>query len=170
MGDSIQIRRLRPDQVEAAKRVIITVCQELFGTGPTTPAIVDRVVRRWDEEGAFQDINDGETYDSANRGLFLVLLDGGDVVGTGAIRRLDDTTCELKRMWFLKAYRGRGLGSRMAHRLLRFAKSAGYRTVRLDAAHAGKQEQALKLYRRLGFDFIERYNDGPCSIFMEKPL
>ena len=101
-------------------------------------------------------------------GIFLVLKDGDRVVGTGAIRRLDDQTGELKRMWFLPAYRGQGHGARMARLLLEFANSAGYQRVRLDTSPV--LAAANKLYQRLGFRPIERYNDGPCAVFMEKVL
>ena len=56
----------------------------------------------------------------------------------------------------------------MAKALLQFARSAGYTCVRLDTS--AKLEEANKLYRRLGFRTIEPYNDGPCTIFMEKQL
>lgn len=101
-------------------------------------------------------------------GTFLVLLDSERVVGTGAIRRLDEQTCELKRMWFLPAYRGKGYGARMSQALLGFARSAGYQRVRLDTAPV--LAAANRLYQRLGFYPIDRYNDGPGTIFMEKCL
>lgn len=97
-------------------------------------------------------------YSGAN-GIFLVLVDDGEIVGTGAVRRLDADTCELKRMWFLKEYRGKGLGMQMAEMLLGFARASGYKKMRLDTGR--RQEQAVRLYQRLGFTFIERYNDGP---------
>ncbi len=105
-----------------------------------------------------------------NGGVFLVLIENEQVVGTGAIRKLDDKVCELKRMWFLKEYRGQGWGWKMAQRLFDFARQSGYRRVRLDLMSEERQPQALKLYKRLGFYSIERYNDDPCSIFMEKLL
>jgi putative acetyltransferase len=97
-----------------------------------------------------------------------VLRDGEEVVGTGAIRRLDQQTCELKRLWFLPACRGKGFGKQMVERLLDFARSAGYQRVRLDTAP--ELQAANRLYQRLGFYPIERYHDGPCVIFMEKLL
>ena len=39
-----------------------------------------------------------------NNGIFLVLIDGNRVVGSGAIRKLDDKTCTSWRMLFLKEY------------------------------------------------------------------
>ncbi|GAA6618372.1 GNAT family N-acetyltransferase [Scytonema sp. NUACC26] len=105
-----------------------------------------------------------------NNGIFLVLVDNNRVVGTGAIRRFNEEICELKRMWFLKEYRGRGLGKEMAQMLLDFAQKAGYKKVRLDTASQEKQSQAIEFYKQLGFYLIERYNDSLCTVFMEKEL
>ena len=148
----LEIRPIRTDEVEAAKQVITTVCFEFFGQAP-----VD-----------FEDMDDLQSQYSGDSGTFLVLTDGEKIVGTGAIRRLDAHTCELKRMWFLKEYRGHGWGKRMAQMLLNSARQMGFSRVRLDTSP--KLEQAVRLYRKLGFDFIERYNDGPCTLFMEKTL
>ena len=127
----------------------------------------EEVIRRYD---AMSDIDDVRSHYFNHNGTFLVLIDDGRVGGSGAIRRLNDDICELKRMWFLKDYRGRGLGMTMAQMLLDFARKTGYTKVRLDTNNEHKQAQALKFYQRLGFYFIERYNDSPCSLFMEKIL
>ncbi|MEP0881429.1 GNAT family N-acetyltransferase [Trichocoleus sp. ST-U3] len=116
------------------------------------------------------DIDDVQSHYFDNKGTFLVLIDEERVVGSGAIRRLSDDICELKRMWFLKDYRGRGLGTKMAQMLLDFARITAYKKVRLDTIDEQKQAQALKLYQRLGFYFIDRYNEGHCTVFMEKIL
>jgi putative acetyltransferase len=58
----------------------------------------------------------------------------------------------------------------MAQMLFSFAKEAGYRKIRLDLANEERQPEALKLYRKLGFYPIERYNDSTCQVFMEKLL
>jgi putative acetyltransferase len=116
----------------------------------------------------FEDMEDLQSHYPGDDGAFLVLTDNDKVVGTGAIRRLDNTTCELKRMWFLKEYRGQGWGKQMAQMLLNRAAQMGYTTVRLDTAP--ELEQAIRLYRKLGFQPIERYNEGPCTLFMEKRL
>lgn len=146
------IEQLQNRHIEAAKTVIREVCFEFFGQAP----------------GDFDDMDEISSHYAAPWGTFLVLLNGDAVVGTGAIRRIDDQTCELKRMWFLPLYRGRGYGTGMSEMLLEFARSAGYRRVRLDTSP--ELDAANKLYRRLGFQPVERYNDGPCTIFMEKQL
>jgi putative acetyltransferase len=156
----IEIKPLQLHQVAEVKRVIVAVCNEIW-------QVPEEVIRRYD---AMSDIDDVQSHYFDNNGTFLVLIDDGRVVGCGAIRRLNDDICELKRMWFLKDYRGRGWGTKMAQMLLDFAMITGYLKVRLDTTDEQKQAQALKLYQRLGFYFIERYNDGPCTVFMEKML
>lgn len=156
----IEIKPLQLHQVAEVKRVILAVCNEIW-------QVPEEVIRRYD---AMSDIDDVQSHYFDNNGTFLVLSDDGRVVGCGAIRRLKDDICELKRMWFLKDYRGRGLGTKITQMLLDFARITGYKKVRLDTTDEQKQAQALKLYQRLGFYFIERYNDGPCTMFMEKML
>ncbi len=149
---TLKIQSLREDQIEAAKSVITEVCFEFFGQPPLE----------------FEDMDDIASHYAPPSGVFMVLLEGERVVGTGAIRRIEDETCELKRMWFLPAFRGKGYGTQMLERLIAFARSVGYKRVRLDTSPA--LEGANRLYHRLGFQMIERYNDGPCAIFMEKQL
>ena len=146
------IEPLNACDLHFAKAVIRDVCLEVFGHEPA----------------ALDDMDQVPTMYTPPSGIFLVLRDGPAIVGTGGIRRLDDSTCELKRMWFLPAYRGRGLGRAMAERLLEFAKTAGYERVRLDTSR--RLVKANALYARLGFTPIARYNDGPASIFLEKFL
>lgn len=148
----ITIRPIRANEVDTARDVIIAVCFEFFGQAPV----------------AFEDMDDIDLHYSGDEGAFLVLASSEKVVGTGAIRRLDDSTCELKRMWFLKEYRGRGWGREMAYRLFDSARQKGYTRIRLDTSAV--LTQAIGLYRGLGFQDIERYNDGPGTIFMEKTL
>jgi putative acetyltransferase len=149
---TLTIQRLTDSQVEAAKAVIVQGCFEFFGQMPAEFEDMDRL---------------SSVYREPN-GTFLALLDGERVVGTGAIRHLDEQTCELKRMWFLPDYRGKGYGRRMSEALFEFARSAGYKRVRLDTTPV--LAAANRLYQRLGFYPIERYNDGPGAIFMEKSL
>jgi putative acetyltransferase len=156
----IEIKPIQPDQVAEVKRVILTVCHEIW-------QFPLEVIRCYD---AMSGLDDLKSHYFNNNGTFLVLIDNGMIVGSGAIRRLCDHSCELKRIWFLKDYRGKGLGLEMAQMLLDFAKKTGYKKVRLDTVDELKQAQTLKLYKRLGFSLIEGYNDGFSTVFMEKML
>lgn len=156
----VEIRPIQQHQIEQAKQVITAVCLDVW-----QGILTEEDVKRYD---SMSDIEQVRSHYFDNGGMFLVLVDKEQVVGTGGVRRLDDEICELKRMWFLKAYRGRGLGWKMVQMLFDFAKKAGYRKMRLDLANEERQPEALKLYRKLGFYLIERYNDSPCQVFMEK--
>ena len=156
----MEIRMIEAHQIEDAINVIVEVCQELW-------SISKEELSRYD---TFQDMQNVQQQYFNNKGNFLVLLDGERIVGTGAVRRLDDEVCELKRMWLLKLYRGRGFGLQIAQMLINFASTHGYKRMRLDLANEQKQIQALNFYTRLGFYTIERYNGGLCQVFMEKQL
>jgi GNAT superfamily N-acetyltransferase len=100
-------------------------------------------------------------------------------VGCIALRPLDpaglregDTqpVCEMKRMYVRPAARGLGLGRGLAEELIAFARSAGYRTMKLDTESTFIAATAL--YRALGFRECERYNDDPQpdTIWMRREL
>jgi putative acetyltransferase len=86
----IEIKPIQQHQVEEAKRSVIAVNLD-FWQGELT----EEDLRRID---SMSDIENAQSHYFDNRGLFLVLLDNEKIVGTGAIRRLDDEICELKRM------------------------------------------------------------------------
>lgn len=158
----IEIRPIQQHQIEQAKQIVTTVSLEIW-----QDILTEEDVRRYD---SMSDIQNVRSHYFGNSGVFLVLMDNERVVGTGAIRKLDAETCELKRMWFLKEYRRQGWGWKMAQMLFEFARQVGYRKVRLDLANEERQQQALKFYKRLGFYPIERYNDSLCDVFIEKVL
>jgi putative acetyltransferase len=97
------------------------------------------------------------------------MLDENHLIGTGAIRQLEDDICELKRLWLLSQYHGRGLGYRMIQELFSFARENGYRRIWLQT-DAVQQSRALEFYRRLGFYEIPRYTDRTDDIAMEMSL
>lgn len=158
----IKIQLIQPHQVESAKQIVISVSLEIW-----QGVLTAEKLKQYD---SLSDIENFRSHYLNNKGIFLVLLDGDCVVGTGAIRKLTDEICELKRMWFLKPYRGQGWGRKMAEILFDFARQAGDQKIRLDLASEERQLQALKFYKKLGFYPIERYNDSSCTVFMEKLL
>lgn len=162
-----EIRTILPGEEGQALDVVATVIQQEFFEGIYTTWQI-----KWYErlQGKFNDLLDiSKTY-FENDGIFLVLVDNGKVVGTGAIRKLNDEICELARLWFLKEYRGKGLGKKMTTQLLEFAKTHGYTKIRLDVYRPEVQTQAVALYKKLGFYEIEPYNTSDSKLFMEKIL
>jgi GNAT superfamily N-acetyltransferase len=94
-------------------------------------------------------------------GAFLVAYLSAAPVGCGAMRKLDSTTAEIKRMWVDPAARGHGLARRLLAELEGIARRLQCHAVRLDtSAHL---PEALSLYRSSGYTDIAPYNDNPYA-------
>lgn len=86
---------------------------------------------------------------AAPQGRLLLAWKDGVVVGCAALRKVDDYTCEMKRVFIRSTARGEGLGRRLIERILTEAKAAGYARICLDVLPEFTAAQAI--YRSLGF-------------------
>jgi putative acetyltransferase len=102
------------------------------------------------------DLDDIEDYYLRNRGIFYTGVVGGTIVGTSAVRRVDNRTCEIKRIYVRKDFRGRGFGSALLLQALKFAEE-NYSTVVLKTD--ARLKDAINLYRKNGFSVINE-EDG----------
>ncbi len=160
----IEIKPIEPPQITEAKRVIVTVAEGIFKWGKSVDEILDTFAAR----GALKDMDDVQAHYFARRGIFLVAFDDGRVIGTGAIRVIDETTCELKRMWLLEAHHGNGIGYRVIQQLFEFARAHGYEKIRLETSL--QQERAFQFYKRLGFQVTRSPQDNDGDYVMEMLL
>ena len=100
---------------------------------------------------------------------FLAALADGRAVGCGAVVNRDDTYAEVKRMFVLPEYRGRGIASRILLALESEAAEQGLSVVRLETGV--RQPEALRLYERAGYHRrgpFGEYPDNGQSVFLEK--
>ena len=91
-------------------------------------------------------------------GLLLGRLNGAPV-GCVALHRLDEHTCEMKRMFVRPEAQHHGIGGALARAVVALAVEAGYRTMVLDTSV--RQREAAALYRGLGFVDVPPYYDVP---------
>jgi len=90
-------------------------------------------------------------------GTLLVAYVDGTAAGCVALRRLDENTGEMKRLYVRSAFRGAGLARRLVAGVILAARRADYAELRLDTLPSMESAQAL--YRQLGFAEIAAYND-----------
>jgi putative acetyltransferase len=105
------------------------------------------------------------------RGTFLIARDDTGPVGCGALRLLDTTTAEVKRMYVEPDQRGKGVGWAVLTNLEAAARKVGVRRLLLETGVY--QEAAIALYRRAGFAPVDcwgEYASSPTSVCFEKSL
>ena len=82
-------------------------------------------------------------------GTLLLAFVDDDVAGCVAMRPLADDVCEMKRLYVRAAFRGVGVGRRLATGVLEAARRAGYVKMRLDTVPA--MVEAIALHGSLEF-------------------
>jgi putative acetyltransferase len=99
-----------------------------------------------------------QAYQGDRAAYFVVTEEGGEEIlgggGFGPLPGPDASICELRKMYFLPAARGRGMGRRLLARCLEEAKVRGYR--RCCLVTVDSMGEARRLYERAGFRPLEK--------------
>jgi GNAT superfamily N-acetyltransferase len=153
MADVV-VRAERPDAEPGA-----TLLAEYYG-------LIARLYPGWSPDS-------GSTASAAEMsppsGRFLVAYVDGSPAGCGTVKRFDDATAEIKRMYVRPAARGRGLARRILGELEAAARKLAYARVVLDTGDRMPEAQAL--YRSSGYREIADYNGNPwAAVWFEKRL
>ncbi len=92
--------------------------------------------------------------------LYIALFEG-KTAGCIALRKINNTACELKRLYVKPEYRGNNIGSALLERIIDDAKEIGYRHILLDTLPF--LTTAIEMYKKKGFYEIESYNNSPMD-------
>jgi len=97
------------------------------------------------------------------RGRLALAIDGdggdGKLAGCAALRPVDSTRAEAKRLYVRPEFRGRGVGAALLEYLIEQARAAGYLELVGDTMPV--MTDALALYQRRGFELTGPYSPDP---------
>jgi putative acetyltransferase len=117
---------------------------------------------RYPEDGANFFRLDAEEVSEGRGGFFVAYVDGKPV-GCGAVRRLEPSLAEIKRMYVDPAVRGRRVGRRILDALEAESRKLGARRIVLETGP--RQPEAIALYAHAGFSEIPLYGEYIGSLF-----
>lgn len=112
-----------------------------------------------------------ELYQPPAGELLLARDSTGFYCGCVGVKRFDEMSCEMKRLYVRDAYRGHRAGSRLVSESIVVARELGYQIMRLDTIR-DKMQTAIDLYFKEGFIEIPPYYLNPLDnvLYMEKAL
>jgi GNAT superfamily N-acetyltransferase len=102
-------------------------------------------------------------------GRWLVAYRAGEPVGCAGLKRLDNHSAEIKRVYVTPEARGTGVARKLLTRLEDIARAVGYQTLRMDTG--ARQPASVALFRSAGYEPIADYNANPVAAhWFEKRL
>jgi putative acetyltransferase len=100
-------------------------------------------------------------------GTILLAFVNNEPAGCAALKPLKPdrtvdrgTASEMKRLWVRPEFRGQSIGLVLAGELIQCARRQGYTAMYLDTVPAAMQAANI-IYKKLGFQPVERYNTNP---------
>lgn len=92
------------------------------------------------------------------------------LAGCIALRQLDEHRCEMKRLYVRPRFRKQHIGGMLVRKVISEARAIGYRYLLLDTFPF--LDVAIRMYEKLGFRYIPRYNDSPMdsTLYMQLDL
>ena len=101
----------------------------------------------------------------------VLVYENDEAVGCGAIKKYDDHTAEIKRMFVREEFRGKGVAKEVLAELERWAKELGFEQCILETGNM--LTNAIKLYETSGYERTSNYGQYigvPISVCMKKKI
>jgi putative acetyltransferase len=98
---------------------------------------------------------------SPPKGCIILANDNEQIIGCVALKPIEESVCEMKRLYVRPIGRGKRLGRLLVEELIGFAKKSGYKTMKLDTLTT--LTEAVELYRSMGFVETKPYVYNPLN-------
>jgi GNAT superfamily N-acetyltransferase len=108
---------------------------------------------------------------AAGLGTFVIARLDGRAVGCGALRKVDDTSAEVKRMYVAPDVRGQGVAKEVLDHLESVGRELGVEKLVLETGIY--QAEAISLYHKAGFEPVRcwgEYAESVTSLCFEKRI
>jgi len=148
MLDEVELVPFRVDHQAAARSLILS------GLGDRWGRIDERLNPDLDDIGSAHE-----------DGYFVIGERAGEVVATGGLLAVSDTTAKIHRMSVGRALRGRGLGQKVLAHLIEVARGRGFRSIILETTETW--HDAIRFYEASGF---VQYDRTGGEIFFRREL
>jgi putative acetyltransferase len=104
---------------------------------------------------------------------FYTAWENDELLGCGALKKLDLSSGEVKSMRTAKAHRRKRVASKILEHIIKEAKRRSYEHLNLETGSFPEFAPARALYTLYGFEYrgpFAEYVDDPNSVFMTKKL
>lgn len=126
----------------------------------------DLAIRDGDDHAFYNQFNN-----TANIRHVMVCYDNSQPVACGAFKEYEKGVAEIKRMFVLEDYRGKGIGHKVLNELEQWATELGYKACILETGKM--QPEAIRLYQKAGYLVTKnygQYENVENSVCMKKNL
>ncbi|MCH2022901.1 MAG: GNAT family N-acetyltransferase [Saprospiraceae bacterium] len=89
-----------------------------------------------------------------NGGFFGIVFNNlGQIIATGGLYKINDKSAEVRKMYIMREFRGKGIGKFILSELIKIAKKNGFS--RLELETAAVLTEAISLYKKFGFQIFD---------------
>ncbi len=144
----MKIRKIKKEEYDQAKELILSIMTGEFS----------------EESNAYpsQDLNDiGSSYGKLGE-AFFVATENGSIIGTVGVKREDDRTAFLRRIFVRPEYRRKRIGDKLMDRAIDFCGEVGYQEIVFNTT--SRMQGAIKLCQRKEFSERAKLDMGGIEL------
>lgn len=159
MRDTKKIDGFILRQAACGNQDFLTLCEEL-------DRYLNKAIGGEEKREKYKQFNHADTMD-----FVIVVYDGKEAVGCGALRKYSEEEVEVKRIFVKEAYRGQNIGGMIMKELILQAQNKNFQRMILETGVF--LIASVRLYEKFGFEKIANYGayqNMPESLCMGREI